>query len=93
MGTPKGRPSWLTPYWLAWTTRFGTPPEASAGTMARVLKPKHDKYGPEMLGPAFAAYLADTEAKYVSLHKFADTCTDWAQAGKPEERWQGGWTE
>lgn len=94
---PMGKPeqvTWLTPTFNVWVARFGVKPTATAKLMARVLKPLVDEYGNDVVAPAFAAYLADVEARFVSVQKFADTFPEWMrQTAVAGERWTPTWEE
>jgi hypothetical protein len=69
--------TWLTPYSDAWKARFGGEPDF--GVLARYLKPVHDTVGPPGTLVRWSAYLAATEAQYVSPKRFAETHGAWSE--------------
>lgn len=74
----KGRPTWLTPYAVLWRQYFdGKIPFEIA---AQNLRPLHDEHGEAAVLTELAAYLEQTEARYLSLPKFASAFGGW---GKP----------
>lgn len=77
------RTTWMTPYFNAWVDKYSSKP--NAGLLAKALKAVHDEVGPEVLLPQFEAYLADTEAKFISLPKFASTHGAYATKRKTDE--------
>lgn len=70
--------SWLSPYAEAWTARFeGNVP---AGEIAKTFKPLHDRHGQAEVLARWRRYLEQTEGRFASPTRFAQTFGEWAQS-------------
>ena len=74
--------TWLTPYVGPWEKRFGTG-SFPFGKAAKVLSPFKGR-PPEEEGARLERFLQETDAKYVSLPRFAETHDSWPPG---EEVW------
>jgi len=79
--TRSGKPSWMSPYAAVWREVMGGDPHW--GKMAKFLKPLEDEHGTETVLPRLRFYLDQTEPKYVSLARFAETFGAWVPQPDP----------
>lgn len=73
----RGKVTWLTPYFDAWTQRWGSKPKG-VGAWTRPLKAAEEEHGPERVHRAWSNYLTDLQApQYLNVHNFASAVPHW----------------
>lgn len=78
-GRAHDRATWLTPVGEVWEARFGAGTFGWGEAAAR-LRPIADHYEPSVIAEHLRRYLSRTDAKYVSLTRFAQTFADYGPA-------------
>jgi hypothetical protein len=72
--------TWVTPYAIRWEARCG---KAPMGKLLAVLAPLRKQHGDAEVVPRWDRYLAGTDPKYASPHRFAETYNTW---GEPDTK-------
>lgn len=71
----KEKTTWVTPYYDLWLEIMGGKP--AVGIMVKAMKDIHQRHGQEKCVAHLRYYLEHTEAKFVSLPRFASTFLQW----------------
>ena len=74
---PRSRETWLTPFGEDWTEAYGGPP--NWGELARVLKQSVETLGAAEVRTRWRLYLGQTEGRYASATRFAQTIGIWTE--------------
>lgn len=71
------RLTWLTPYVTTWESKFGSGScDTLMGQMGKALKRLHGEHGADVVARRLAWYLDNTEPRFVSITRFAQTFSD-----------------
>jgi hypothetical protein len=69
---------WLGPYLSAWVTRFGG--LANPALIGKYLWPLHELHGPEKALKHWTNFLTGSDARFVSVPRFAQTFGTWTSS-------------
>jgi hypothetical protein len=67
--------TWLTPYFADWVSRYGGEP--AVGQLSKLLRPLHVSHGEPVVRAAWQRYLIETEPRFASPSRFAQTFGTW----------------